>query len=133
MDPFLTGSVSIAHYTVSSLLIPFQATTPLKAERTIRVTGTKTTFQGLVDALGAARGVKYKVHYLHPEEAAVKQEQARLAGDDLSEMMWSIKPLVASGFGIADGAGSKLDNGLFDFKPESMQDTFERVYKVDKN
>jgi hypothetical protein len=92
------------------------------------VHGTKTTFQGLVDALGAARGVKYETQYLEPVEAAKKQEKARLAGDEETEMMWSVRPLIASGFGIADGEGQKLDNGLFDFKPETMQETFKRVY-----
>jgi hypothetical protein len=82
----------------------------------------------LVDALGTAKGVKYKVHYLPPAEAAVNEEQARLAGNELSEMMWSIRPLVASGFGVADGAGSMLDNGLFDFTPETIDETFRRVY-----
>lgn len=67
--------------------------------------GTKTTFQGLVDALGAARGVQYQTQYLDPTEASVKQDQARLAGDEEAEMMWSIRPLIASGFGVADGEG----------------------------
>ena len=120
---------SIARYTVSSLLLPFQATAASGSERTIRVGGTSTTFQNLVDSLGIARGVKYKTQYLPPAEAAVKEEQARLVGDEHAEMMWSIKPLIASGFGVADGAGAKLDNGLFDFTPETMNETFKRMYK----
>ena len=82
-----------------------------------------------MNALGAAKGVKYDVKYLPPSEAAIKEEKARIEGDEASEMMWSIRPLIASGFGIADGAqGSKLNNDTFDFKPETMDETFRRVY-----
>jgi hypothetical protein len=82
----------------------------------------------LVDALGAARGVEYETQYLDPAEAAVEEEKARLAGNEEAEMMWSIRPLVASGFGIADGDRKELDNALFDFKPETMEETFKRLY-----
>ena len=64
----------------------------------------RTTFQELVDALGAAKGVKYTTHYLPVEEARAKEELAKKDGDELREMMWSIRPLVASGYGVADGA-----------------------------
>jgi hypothetical protein len=83
----------------------------------------------LVDSLGTAKGVKYKVQYLPPSEAAAKEEEARQSGNELREMMWSIRPLVASGYGVADGIGTSLDNGLFDFTPETMDETFKRVYK----
>jgi hypothetical protein len=119
---------SIAHYTVSSLLVPFQPTSGLTGGRTLRVQGSTCAFQGLVDALGAARGVKYETQYLDPEEAKKKEEQARLAGDEGAEMQWSIRPLIASGFGVADGEGKELDNALFDFTPESVDETFKRVY-----
>jgi hypothetical protein len=119
---------SIAHYTVSSLSIPFRPTTTSGSERTIRVQGTKTTFAALVDALGAAKGVNYETQYLDPKGAAAKQEEARLAGDEQGEMMWSIRPLIASGFGIADGNSAKVDNELFDFTPETLQETFKRIY-----
>lgn len=57
------------------------------------------------------------------EEAVAKEKQAKQIGDELGEVMWSIRPLVASGFGVADGApGSKLDNGLFDFVLETMEE-----------
>jgi hypothetical protein len=119
---------SIARFTVSSLLLPFQATTASGSERTLRVQGTKTTFQGLVDALDAARGVKYEVQYLDPAEAKEREEQARVQGDEESEMMWSVRPLIASGFGVAGGQGKELDNGLFDFRAETVEETFRRVY-----
>jgi hypothetical protein len=73
--------------------------------------------------------VKYIVQYRSPLEAAVKEENARLNGDELGEMSWSIRPLLASGFGVADGAlNSSLNNELFHFTPESMDMTFKRIY-----
>ena len=106
------------------------ATSSSGSERTIRVQATKTTFQELVDALGASKGVKYKVHYLPVEEAIEKQRQAKAQGDELGEMMWSIRPLIASGYGVADGSrGANIDNGLFDFIPETMEETFARLFK----
>jgi hypothetical protein len=130
VNKILTLDDSIAHYTVSSLLIPFQPTkaSGSTSERTLRVQGSTCTFQGLVDALGAARGVKYETQYLDPAEAKEKEEQARLAGDEEVEMQCSIRPLIASGFGVADGEGKGLDNALFDFRPETVEETFKRVY-----
>jgi hypothetical protein len=119
---------SIAHYTVSSLLLPFKPTNPTNSsERTLRVCGSSQPFAALVAALSQARGRDYKVTYLDPAGAAEKQEQARLADDELGEVMWSIRPLAASGYGVADGTG-ELDNGLFDFRPETVEETFQRVY-----
>jgi len=57
-----------------------------------------------------------------------RQDQARLRGDEQQEMMLAIRPLVASGYAVADGDGTELDNGLFDFRPETLTETFERVY-----
>ena len=88
---FVDNQNSIAHYTVSSLLIPFEANTHSGSERTIRVQATRTTFQELVDALGAAKGVKYATHYLPVEEAVAKEKQAKQDGDELGEVMWSSK------------------------------------------
>jgi hypothetical protein len=133
MNHKLTNISSIARYTMESLLLPFQSVHDATASaRTIRVCGpaqpfSTQPFSALVDALSKACGQDYKVTYLDPAEAAEKQEQARLAGDELGEMMWSIRPLVAIGYGVADGAG-KLDNDLFDFRPETAEKTFQRVY-----
>ena len=84
----------------------------------------------MVDALGVAKGVKYSTKYLPVEEAVAKEKELKEAGDELGEVMWSIRPLIASGYGVADGApGSSLDNELFDFKPESMEEAFSRLFK----
>jgi hypothetical protein len=113
---------------VSSLFLPFKSTNASNpSERTLRVCGSSQPFSALVEALSKASGREYKVTYLDPAGAAEKQEQARQAGDELGEIMWSIRPLVASGYGVADGNG-KLDNDLFDFRPETMEETFQRVY-----
>ena len=65
---------------------------------------------------------------MDPAEAKEREEQARVEGDEEAEIMWSIRPLIASGFGVADGVGRELDNGLFDFRAETMEETFKRVY-----
>jgi hypothetical protein len=84
----------------------------------------------LVDALGKAKGVTYTTKHFSVEEAAMKEERAKLEGGEIGEMMWSIRPLIASGLGVTDGVpGSKLDNELFDFTPETMVETFDRLYK----
>jgi hypothetical protein len=40
-------------------------------------------------------------------------------------MVWSTKPLAASGTSIV---GMPLDNDLFDFKPETVKETLQRMY-----
>ena len=125
----VTSIPDVARYTVESLLIPFKSTSSTNpSERTTRVQGSAQPFSTLVDALGKARCRQYKVTYQDPVGAAGEQEKARLAGDELGEMMWSIRPLVASGYGIADGNG-ELDNDLFGFWPETVEETFQRIYK----
>jgi hypothetical protein len=45
-------------------------------------------------------------------------------------MMWSIQPLAANGFGIADRHGTTLDNGLFEFTPETLEHTFKSILLI---
>lgn len=129
MNDILIICRSIARYTVTSLLIPFEPTKG-SSERTLRVQGSSSTFQALVNALSTARGVEYETQYLDPEEAKEKEELARLAGNEEEDMGWSIRPLIASGFRVADGHGEVkgLDNDRFDFTPETLEETFKRVY-----
>ena len=56
---------------------------------------------------------KIYYYYLPAEEAATKEKQAKLNGDELGEVMWSFRPLIASGFGVADGA--REVSGMMDF------------------
>ncbi|KAF3070102.1 hypothetical protein Trihar35433_4056 [Trichoderma harzianum] len=118
----VTSIPDIARYTVESILLPL---TPGVQKREIRVTGERTTWQKFIDDLGEVQGAKYKCTYLDPAEAAAKQDEARKNGDEVAELMWSVKPLAASGNGIVPG---ELDNDKFSFRPESVKETFKRVY-----
>jgi hypothetical protein len=93
--------------------------------RTFRVAGDEMTWKELVDTLGEIQGATYTHHYLDPAVAHKKEEEAREAGDFGAEMGWSAKPLAASGYSIV---GRPLDNDLFDFKPETVKETLQRVY-----
>ncbi|UKZ83024.1 hypothetical protein TrVFT333_010825 [Trichoderma virens FT-333] len=111
----VTSIPDIARFTVESILLPL---TPGVQKREIRVTGERTTWQKFIDDLGECT-------YLDPAEAAAKQDEARKSGDEVAELMWSVKPLAASGNGIVPG---QLDNDKFSFRPESVKETFKRVY-----
>ncbi|KIV79332.1 hypothetical protein PV11_06898 [Exophiala sideris] len=119
----VTSIPDIARYTVDSLRIPFEG-----QGRTLRVQGWTGKLDDLIAELEIARVVKYAVTWVDVNEAKVKEEQARLKEDDLGEMMFSIKTLLASGHGVADGVG-RLDNHLFDFQPEIPRQTFARVFE----
>lgn len=123
---------SIARYTVQSLLLPFRENSGphFPGRRVLRVQGGSKPYQELVADLEAVRGIQYYVEYRDPAEAHNLEEKARQEGDEAGEMHWSIRTLPASGFGVADGEENKaqLDNGLFDFVPETQRETFERVW-----
>jgi hypothetical protein len=118
----VTSIPDIARYTVDSLKIEFNG-----SGRTLRVQGWTGKLGELITALETARDKKYQVSYVDISEARKKQEEARLAEDDLNEMIYDIKGLLASGYGVADGTG-KLDNDLFHFTPEQPLQTFQRVF-----
>jgi NmrA-like family len=120
----VTSIPDAARYTVDSLRIPFNGNTQ---GRVLRVQGWTGAFQDLVAEMEKAKGVKYTITYAEAEEVAAKQEEARVAGEDWPQMKYSIMPLVASGYGVADGVG-ELDNHLFDFVPETSAQTFARVF-----
>jgi hypothetical protein len=118
----VTSIPDITKYTVESLRIPFNG-----QERTIRVQGWTGTLAQLINALEKARDKEYKIKYVGTEAAHAKQEEARINVNDLQEMMYSIKSLLASGFGVADGVRG-LDNSIFDIRPEQPEQTFNRVF-----
>jgi len=118
----LISGKSICRYTVLSVLLPFPAG---KQKREIRVVGEHTTFQGLIDALGEVQGKKYQTEYLPATEALAEQEKARKAEDEEGEMAWSLRTLGAGGFALVNGP---TDNHLFNFKPETVRQTFKRAY-----
>ena len=106
-----------------SILIPHE---PSRQKREIRVSGQRTTFQELIDILGEIEGQKYETTYLPVEEALSEQEKARKAENEEEEMTWSLRTLGASGFAIVP---DPLDNSRFDFKSESVRETFKRVFQ----
>lgn len=119
----VTSIPDIVRFTVDSLRIPFEG-----RGRTLRVQGWTGKLEDLVAELERARDVKYRVSWVDVNEAKQKEEQARVKEHDAAEMMFSIKTLLASGYGVADGVGT-LDNHLFGFQPETPRRTFERVFK----
>ena len=90
------------------------------------MSGQRTTFQGLIDILGDVEGQKYETTYLPIEEALSEQERARKAENEEEELAWSLRTLGASGFAIVT---DPLNNSRFDFRPESAQETFKRVFQ----
>jgi len=122
----VTSIPDIARFTVDSLFVKFEG-----PGRTVRVQGWTGKIEELIEQLELARGAKYQVTWADVDEAREKEEEARTKGEDWPEMMYSIKTLLASGYGVADGVGA-LDNHLFAFKPETPRETYERVFKEDK-
>lgn len=115
---------SIARYTVESISLHVE---PEQSEREIKVAGERTTYQHLIDDLGAVQGKTYQCTYLSREEALIKQEESRKSRDEASEMIWSLKSLIASGSAVVPG---KLDNDKFSFVPETAKETFQRIFPV---
>jgi hypothetical protein len=103
-------------------LLPF---TSKQQKREIRVVGERTTFQGLIDVLGEIEGENYQTTYLPAAEALAEQDKARKAEDEEAELGWSLRVLGAGGYAIVPGP---LDNARFDFKAESVRETFGRVF-----
>ena len=122
----VTSIPDIAQYTVQSVFQSFTG-----SERIVRVQGWTGTLDELIAILEDVRGRKYEVTYLDPQNAIDRQEEARLRGDDDSEMMYSIRALLASGFGVADGVG-ELNNKQFDVEPEHPRDILRRVFAQPK-
>ncbi|KAJ9607944.1 hypothetical protein H2200_008023 [Cladophialophora chaetospira] len=118
----VTSIPDIARYTVDSLRIAFDG-----PGRTLRVQGWTGKIEALISELEQARGVKYQITWAAVSEAKELEEQARVREEDWPEMQYSIKTLLASGHGVADGVG-KLDNDLFDLKPEAPGETFRRIF-----
>jgi hypothetical protein len=114
---------SIVRYTVESILLPFPAG---QASREIRIRGDHLTWAQLVALLEEIQGVKYQVTYIDPQEAAKKQEEARLRGDEEGEILWAGKTIGPSG---KVAVPLPLDNDKFQFKPETLKETLQQVLK----
>jgi hypothetical protein len=118
----VTSIPDIARYTIDSLRIPFEG-----SGRTLRVQGWTGKLEDLIGELEKVRRVSYNITWADVNEAKKLEEQARVNEQDWPEMQYSIKTLLASGYGVADGVG-ELNNDLFDFTPETPRETFARVF-----
>jgi hypothetical protein len=114
---------SIVRYTVESILLPFPAG---QGSREIRIRGDHLTWTQLVALLEEIQGVKYQVTYIDPKEAAKKQEEARLRGDEEGEILWAGMTVGPSGKVVVP---LPLDNDKFQFKPETLKETLQQVLK----
>jgi hypothetical protein len=90
------------------------------------VMGDHLTWMQLVALLEEIQGVKYQVTYIDPKEAAKKQEEARLRGDEEGEILWAGMTVGPSGKVVVP---LPLDNDKFQFKPETLKETLQQVLK----
>ncbi|KAF7363001.1 NAD(P)-binding protein [Mycena venus] len=116
----VTALADIARYTVESVLLPFPEE---QSRREIRVRGDQVTFKQLIALLEQIQGVKYQTKFFDPQEAAKKQEEARLCGDEEGELMWAGRTNIPAGRVIIP---LPLDNEKFGFKPEPIKETLRR-------
>ena len=118
----LLTSISICKAFVESVLLPSS-----EQKREIRIAGSTQTYQELIDTLGRVQGVKYQCTYNDPTEATKKSAEAWMSGKgEADEYLWALKALPASGIG---SLGSKLDNSLLSFTPETAEQTFRRIFQ----
>ncbi|KAJ7887027.1 hypothetical protein B0H14DRAFT_2337976 [Mycena olivaceomarginata] len=119
----VTALADIARYTVESVLLPFPEG---QSRREIRVRGDQVTFEQLIALLEEVQGMKYQAKFFDPQEAAEKQEEARLRGDEEGELMWAGRTNIPAGRVIIP---LPLDNDKFGFKPEPIKETLRRWLK----
>lgn len=106
---------------VKSLLLPY--TTGQKRE--IHVAGSWQTFKELMDTLARVQGVSYSYEFRDPAEMLEKQIEAWQQDDEDKEYQWALMTLAATG---CTQVGEKLDNELFGFVPETVEETFVRLF-----
>ncbi|KAJ7662946.1 hypothetical protein B0H17DRAFT_991578 [Mycena rosella] len=117
----VTALIDIVRYTVESTLLPF----PEGQCREIRVRGDHMTWTQLIALLEEVQGVKYKVTFIDPKEAAKEQEAARKRGDEEAEIMWAGRTIGPSGKVTVP---EPLDNDKFGFTPETLKQTMQRLF-----
>ncbi|KAJ7140764.1 hypothetical protein C8R44DRAFT_827641 [Mycena epipterygia] len=118
----VTSIPDIMKFIVESVLLPLEAG---QSQRELRVVGDALTWAELMQLLGEAQGVVYETTYLDPQEAAEKEEAARLAGDVEGELYWSGKAMFSNGVAFVPGP---YDNARFSFTPETARETFQRLF-----
>ena len=106
---------------MQSFLLPY--TTGQKRE--IHVSGSRQTFKELMDTLARVQGVSYSYEFRDPMEMLEKQIEAWQQDDEDKEYQWALMTLAATG---RAQVGEKLDNELFGFVPETVEETFVRLF-----
>ncbi|KAJ7759460.1 hypothetical protein DFH07DRAFT_919061 [Mycena maculata] len=119
----VTALKDVVRYTVDSILLPFPAD---QSCREIRVRGDHMTWTQVIAVLEEIQGVKYKMTFIDLQEAAKKQEKARKCGDEVEEIMWAGRTLGPFGKVTVPGP---LDNDKFEFTPETLKETKQRLLK----
>lgn len=117
----LTSVKDITRMVVQSFLLPY--TTGQKRE--IHVSGSRQTFKELMDTLARVQGVSYSYEFRDPAEMLEKQIEAWQQDDEDKEYQWALMTLAATG---RAQVGEKLDNELFGFVPETVEETFARLF-----
>jgi len=117
----VTALKDIVRYTIDSILLPFPEGT---SGREIRVRGDHMTWTQLIALLEEVYGVKFKVKFIDPKEAAKEEEKARKRGDEEDEIMWAGRTVGPSGKVTVPGP---LDNDKFGFTPETLRETMQRL------
>ncbi|KAJ7705013.1 hypothetical protein B0H17DRAFT_1039030 [Mycena rosella] len=119
----VTAMPDVMRYIVGSILIPFDSG---KNVREFRVPGeARITWEKLMQYLGDVQGAQYKLTYLDPQGAALKQEEARKDGNEDEEVFWAGKSVMLNGSGLIP---EPLDNGKFPFTPETAKETIQRLF-----
>ncbi|KAJ6560951.1 hypothetical protein B0H10DRAFT_1966755 [Mycena sp. CBHHK59/15] len=118
----VTAMADVIKYIVESVLIPFD---PNQNARQFRVPGDRVTWEQLIRDLGDIQGVKYKLMYLDPREAGVKQEEARKNKDEEAEVFWVGKAIMLNGSGVIP---DPLDTVKFSFTLETAKETLRRLF-----
>lgn len=95
------------------------------SERTIRVASGRQTWKELIETLEEVQGVKYTTTCFPRDLAIEEEKKAFVAGDVNSQLVWSAKPLAASGYADLQGP---LDNDVFDFVAETPKETFQKLF-----
>ncbi|KAJ7692091.1 hypothetical protein B0H17DRAFT_1179385 [Mycena rosella] len=83
------------------------------------------TWEKLMQYLGDVQSAQYKLTYLDPQGAALKQEEARKDGNEDEEVFWAGKSVMLNG---SDLIPEPLNNGKFPFTSESAKETIQRLF-----
>ncbi len=116
MSSSITNVFSVARFLVASLL----KTGP--GERELRVQGETVTAKDLFSTLSKVQNIPYEVGYTPLAKAREIEGNFEKEGNAVMAGLMNLKHAVGAR-GWLDGN----DDGQFDFKPETVEETFKRV------